>query len=300
LAIVGLAVFVAVDVVLVGAMALKAGSDSVGRGDENMPTSSSRTSAKTTAPTTPKPSAEVTEIKAPAVKPAKTRLLSIARDETVMKATRGSCEDKGPAAIRISSDLGKKFVARHSPVVQVLALDAESADKLTVTGADLNCTVGTYVSTDEGRTWTQSFDVEEWHFDPSGVKKVTSPSHTSKPGCDVVSISATDDSLARVACTNGKILGTGTGGKSWDKVGHLDDLRAAVFPAPGNGMALASFQGCAAQGFTTRDGGRTWSEAGCIAGSKAQAIAYNGTTLIAVVNDEIYVSTNKGSTWSQS
>lgn len=293
LAIVGLAAFVAVDVLLVGAMVLNARSDTVDVGDEP---SSNRTPAKTTAPT---PKATATPDKAPAIKPAETMLLSIARDETVVFAIRGSCKDTAPAAVRISTDLGKKFVERQSPVVQVLALDVESHDEVVLTGADINCTVGTFRSVDQGRTWIRSLTVEGWHIDGSGVREVTSPSRTNKPGCDVVSISATDDSLARVACTNGKILGTGNGGKSWSKLGRLDDLRAAIFPAPGNGMALASFQGCAAQGFTTRDGGRTWSEAGCIAGEKAQAIAYNGTTLIAAVSNEIYVSTNKGSTWAQ-
>lgn len=293
LALLGLATFLVADAVLVWAVVVKSGDDTAPPVDDVVP----RTHA--TASVSPKPVAITASPKAPTVKPAETVLLSISRDETIAMATRQSCDAKQAVNVRVSTDLGKKFVDRQTPVTQILDLKADSRDDLTIVGTDVDCVVGSWASTDQGATWAKLPAIAGWYVDPSRLDKVVSPKRTGKPGCDVISISATSDTFARVTCSNGTILGTGNAGKAWQDLGHLADVRAAVFPAPGNGMALASYQGCAAHGFTTRDGGRTWSKAGCIAGAKAQAIAYSGSTLVAIVDGGVFVSANKGETWTQ-
>ncbi len=294
LTVTGLVVFVAVDVALVGAVVAKASSDANHPRQAVGPTSKVSSAPLKTA--TPSPSATPA---APAVRPAAAVLLSVARDGTVLTATRHSCKESGPVSVDVSTNLGKSYVERQAPVVQVLSLDALSSKDLRLVGTDSGCTISQFSSTDLGASWTRSLSVDTWFIGPDGDEEVVTPSRTAKPGCDVVSVWPTDASLARVACADGRIRGTGNGGKSWQNLGGLDGLRAAVFPAPGNGMALASFQGCAAQAFTTRDGGRTWSRANCISGTKAQAIAYNGSTLVALVSDQTYISTNRGASWRQ-
>ncbi|CAN5219680.1 hypothetical protein BH09ACT10_BH09ACT10_22640 [soil metagenome] len=291
-ALAALVVFVVVDVILIASV-LRRQSDSVvaATGEDLSPTSTA-----TSAPATPDATATPEVV---AAEPEALVFLAVARDNTVVRATRGACGSGEPAKFDFSSNTGKSFATRTIPVTQVLALRADSGGAISLVGTDATCTPVGYTSPDGGQSWQQALTPAGWYFGPEGIKSVVSPTLTSKPGCDVLNMSAINDLLARVTCTSGTVMGSGDGGKKWTLVGTLTDVRAAVFPAPGNGMALAKFQGCAAQTFTTRNGGRDWTAAGCITGEKAEAIAFNGTTLIAQVSGEIYTSTNKGTSWSQ-
>lgn len=226
--------------------------------------------------------------------------LSAANDGTIVYGTRGRCAD-GPTTVMISTNGGADFAPSKTGLTTTLAVKATSATSITVVGTNDNCDVQQLTSTNGGSSWTKADSVELWYADADDASKVVSPKRASKPaeGCVVTSISQVTDSSARVSCADGTIIGSGDDGATWVPLGRLDNVRVTSFLTPSAGFALARFNGCGANQFSTTDGGVTWTAGGCITGDPAQAIAATSNGLTAVVADEAYVSADNGQTWMQ-
>lgn len=231
-------------------------------------------------------------------KPARAASATYASDGTIVYATRGQCDGETKAKVVVSTDAGASRKTSDTGLAEVMMVKAESRSNLRVVGAGEDCAVQRLRSDDGGDTWTFDYESDLWFPDVKDAKKVITPAGASKPGCTVTSLSQVGQGFARVSCANGELRGTGDG-KKWVKLGHLDDVRAASFTTYNAGVALAVFNGCAAQEFTTRDGGRTWAPGGCISGEPAQAIATSDGGLTAVVDSQLYTSTDAGRSWSQ-
>ncbi|VXB52691.1 hypothetical protein [Aeromicrobium sp. 9AM] len=232
-------------------------------------------------------------------KPAKASSISMSNDQTLLYATRGQCDGDVNAKLVLSTNGGASTSTPDTGLKEIVAVSAVSRSELHVVGADGDCALQRIVSTDGGDSWTPDSSSDFWYPDLKNSKKVVSPDRTSKPGCIVTSMSQIGDDFARVSCADGTIRGTGNGGAKWLKLGHLDNVRVASFTTFNAGYALAAYQGCAAQQFTTRDGGRTWAPGGCISGEPAQAIGANDTGLVALVANQLYASDNGGKSWAQ-
>jgi hypothetical protein len=213
-------------------------------------------------------------------KPARAASASYASDGTIAYATRGQCDGDTKAKVVVSTDAGVSRKTSDTGLAEVLTVKAESRSNLRVVGAGADCTVQRLRSDDGGDTWTFDYESDLWFPDLTDPKKVITPSGPSKPGCTVTSLSQVGQGFARVSCSNGELRGTGDG----------------TYNA---GVALAVFNGCAAQEFTTRDGGRTWAPGGCISGEPAQAIAATDGGVAAVVDSQLYTSSDAGQSWSQ-
>lgn len=234
------------------------------------------------------------------LEPADVVMVDATADGTVITARRGACDGEAPV-VRVSTNGGRTLTAVDPGVSEVLAVRVdEESSALTVIGADKNCKVGATRSTDDGRTWkdVSVATADGWYPGTGDLAEVVTPDGTSKPGCKVSSLSAIDDTFARVSCTDGRIRGTGDAGKTWTTLGTLTNLRAASFDDYTNGTALARHEGCADYAFTTADGGRTWKPRGCVGGEAAQALSSDGTRLVAMVDDQVAVSANRGTTWT--
>lgn len=225
--------------------------------------------------------------------------VSIANDDTVMRALRGSCDGGDPGELVISADGGANPKPVNTGLRELLAVQATSRTELRVVGANAACTVTSLLSTDGGGTWQADLAGELWYPGLTNDRRVVTPDGANSVGCTATSLSQVGDTFGRATCSNGTIRGTGDGGEEWVTLGRLDNLRVATFSTFNTGYALAVFQGCAAQEMTTRDGGRTWAKGGCISGDRAQAVDANDTGLVAVVDEEFYVSGNGGKEWSQ-
>lgn len=226
--------------------------------------------------------------------------LSSANDGTVVYGTRGRCSDP-EASVQVSTDGGADFGASPTGLTSVLAVKAVDAGSISVVGTTADCTVQQVTSGDGGASWTSADDVTLWHPVPDDTTKVVTPDRTSTPreGCVVTSISQVTDESGRVTCADGSILGSGDDGKTWVALGRLDNVRVATFLTPSAGYALARFSGCAANAFTTTDGGVTWTPGGCISGEPARAVAATSSRLVAVVDEDVYESENNGTAWMQ-
>lgn len=231
--------------------------------------------------------------------PASASSISMANDQTLMYAHRGRCDGGASAELVLSTNGGASTTTPDTGLKEIVAVSAVSRSELHVVGADSNCDLQRLVSTDGGDSWTPDTSTDVWYPDLDDPKKVVSPEGTSKPGCIVTSLSQIGADFARASCADGTIRGTGNGGDKWLTLGRLDNVRVASFTTFNAGYALAVYQGCAAQEFTTRDGGRTWAPGGCITGEPAQAIGANDTGLVAIVDSQLYVSDNGGKSWAQ-
>ncbi len=291
-----LAVFVVVDVILVvGAVRHVNGTPP----ESDVPQSS----ASATAPT---PSAgEPTDAGATEQLPydftaADAVAMSAANDGTIVYGTRGRCTDPA-ASVQVSTDGGADFAPSATGLTSTLAVRATDASSIAVVGTTSDCDVRQVTSTDGGRTWTTADDVDLWYPRPDDTASVVTPDGRSKPAeaCVVTSVSQVTAESGRVSCADGSIIGSGDDGKTWVALGRLDNVRVSTFLTPSAGFALARYNGCAANAFTTADGGVTWTPGGCISGEPAKAIAATSSALFAVVDDGVYNSTNNGLAWMQ-
>jgi hypothetical protein len=232
-------------------------------------------------------------------KPASASSISTSNDQTLLYASRGQCDGDAAAKLTLSSNGGASTSTPKTGLQEILAVSAVSRSELRVVGADGTCAIKKLISSDGGDSWTPDPGNDLWYPHLDDPEQVVSPKGASKPGCTVTSLSQVGDDFARVSCADGTIRGTGNGGDKWLKLGRLDNVRVAAFSSFNAGYALAVYQGCAAQEFTTRDSGRTWSPGGCISGEPAQAIEANDTRLMAVVDSQLYVSDDSGKSWAQ-
>jgi photosystem II stability/assembly factor-like uncharacterized protein len=230
--------------------------------------------------------------------PATSGAISLAGDQALLYATRGQCDGDAPGRLVVSINGGASIATSETGLASVLAVSAVSRTELRVVGADDECSVRRLRSTDGGDSWLTDPDDDLWYPDPTDATKIVSPQGSSEPGCTVTSLSQVGDDFGRVSCSDGTVRGSGDG-KKWVELGRLDDVRVTSFTTFSAGVALAVYQGCAAQAFTTRDSGRTWAPGGCISGEPAQAIASGESGLAAVVADQLYVSDDAGKSWTQ-
>jgi hypothetical protein len=231
--------------------------------------------------------------------PALASSISVSNDQMLLYATRGQCDGDVTGKLVLSTNGATSTSTSSTGLKEILAVSAVSRSELHVVGADADCDLHRLTSSDGGDSWTPDSSSSVWYPDLHDAKKVVSPDGSSEPGCTVTSLSQIGTDFARVSCADGTIRGTGNGGDKWLKLGRLDNVRVATFTTFNAGYALAVYQGCAAQEFTTRDGGRTWAPGGCISGEPAQAIGANDTMLVGVVADQLYASDNGGKSWAQ-
>lgn len=291
-----LVVFVLVDIVLIGGAIRHVNGTPP---DSDMPEPSTASAA-----TSPTPSAQPTQSSAQAdyrFRASRAVALSSANDGTIIYGARGRCAAGDDAKVWVSTNRGADVADTKTGLTTTLAARAMGAKDLLVVGTDGDCKPRQVTSSDGGKTWTESDSIDIWYPAAEDTKQVVSPDGSSTPGkkCVVISLSQVTETSARVACADGSLRGTGDSGKTWVELGRLDNVRVAAFSSPSKGYALARYNGCGANTFTTTDGGATWVPGGCISGDPAQAIAPAGNALTAIVADDSYVSDDDGQSWMQ-
>jgi hypothetical protein len=292
-----IAVFVIVDVVLIGGAMRHVNGTPPPTG-----VSSTEAPAASATPSQALPATPTTEPAQVAFdfNPTEAVSLSAANDGTIVYGTRGRCADPA-ASVMVSTNGGADFSPATTGLRTALAVRAASAARIVVVGTDASCAVKQVASTDGGKTWKESAGIDIWYADLDDTSKVVSSTGASQPAADciVTTVSQVTPASARVSCANGALYGSGDNGATWTALGRLDNIRVSAFLTPSSGFALARYNGCAANAFSTADGGVTWAPGGCITGDPAQAIAATSNGLTAVVADEAYTSADNGKSWMQ-
>ena len=296
-----LAVFVIVDVILI-AGAMRHVNSTPPSTDLPAAAATADPAPTATAPTTPAPAGttEAPTQLAYDFQASEAVALSSANDGTIVFGTRGRCADP-EASVQISTNGGADFASEKTGLTTTLAVKTTGAKSITVVGTNANCDVQQVTSTNGGSSWSTSGDIDLWYpaADNSSTVVTTDGSTEPDASCVVTSVSQVTAASGRVSCADGTFRGSGDNGKTWVQLGRLDNARVSTFLTPTTGFALARFSGCAANEFTTTDGGVTWTPGGCIGGDPAQAIAATSNGLTAVVAGEAYASTDNGTTWMQ-
>jgi photosystem II stability/assembly factor-like uncharacterized protein len=301
LTIVGIALFVALDLVLVTLSF---------RHMQAPPTSDDRAASSSASPT-PSPETPSTATARPSParastgkKPdpgAATAFLGVGDDRTLLRASQGSCAGGTDAAqVAVSDDDGKSFDPTRVPgLTEVLGIRAASATDLTVIGLGSGCKVSRFSSTDGGGSWTRAAGGgSTWHLDPAADSDtVASPAGSRTAPCAPVALSTLQESLVRLLCDDGKVLGTDDSGDTWVTLGSLPGAVDIRFTSAGVGVALAKQEGCPAAVMQSVDGGARWTRLGCLPGAEPRAIGSMGSTIAAQVGDQLYVSSDGGKSW---
>ncbi len=290
--------FVALDIVLV-ALAVRhvrqpASTDS----GPSTPTLTSDDDSTTPPATTPtQPTTSNTE--PPPPKRSDT-LLSIGVDGVLLRATTGDCQAGESGSVEVSTDGGQTFETALSEVAQVVRVVAVSRSDLWIVETGETCAAAVQRSGDLGESWVRSPGSRgAWHLSPiGGDGRVHAPGGPRRLGCVGISLAPLDVTLAYAACDNGDVRVSTDAGTTWSTTGHVDGLVALSFEDASTGLALATDEGCAARVLTTNDNGQTWRRSSCMEGEEPEAIATNGSQVVAQVDDQLIVSDDGGQTWS--
>jgi photosystem II stability/assembly factor-like uncharacterized protein len=186
-------------------------------------------------------------------------------DGTLLRATRGACEDGPAAQVELSDDGGETFRPVESPATEVLRIDIDVASDMWLVGLDESCSAGFYRSSDEGRTWQWSPGTAgTWHTLPIAARALHAPGGRVPIDCTAQSLTAVDYSVAYVVCADDTLRVTRDGGETWLPAGRIVGLVAASFRSPTEGTAVASTSECPVRVWTTTDGGAQWTSDACL------------------------------------
>ena len=157
-----------------------------------------------------------------------------------------------------------------------------------------------WTSTDTGRTWSQSqVSGAGWYLTPDPAQEaVLTPGGQHSTPCVPLNVSPVDASVARLLCDDGTMTGTSDGGATWVPLGRLDGAVSIDFATPGDGVGLATQEGCRSAVMTTSDGGTTWRRTACLEGAHPRAISAQGQELMALVGSRTRSSADGGLTWT--
>ena len=226
--------------------------------------------------------------------------LAVAGDDAIFRIYGGSCSGKEVAGITVSTDSGATFedVVLPQDMSAVFTLTAKNANTLDLVAAGKDCKPQRFASTDGGFVWEPAGGSDAWFLDEK--KKVHGPVGVVDPECnEVLTLSAPTRNSARVFCASGVLIGTTTAGRTWNRLGALDGVKAAVYVAGRRAFALAPDGGCATGTYSTNDAGRTWTATGCLDAAPGRALAANGDHLAAIAGNAVYVSADGGRTWTK-
>ncbi|MEO9095780.1 MAG: hypothetical protein ABI255_09210 [Microbacteriaceae bacterium] len=307
LAIIGLIVFLAVDVLLVGWAVMAHRTPS----GEPAGMQSSATGSATLAPSkSPAPSQTPTPTSVPqpdAVPPA--RVLAALDGTFAWRSSVGSCPG-APVTPESSSDGGATWkpsnVAGPTNATAIIALHAlttERASLVALSGA--NCAplfVQTYVG---GDNWAAYPDQTggAWFVNPANRAVVHSPQGDKTAPCpSVVDLAERDNTSAAVLCSNHTVFRTADAGASW---GTATDVPGSVaLASAGNGYAIAvtGLRTCPGVAIATLDAGTSpVATGGCASvpapAAGAVALAGGGGTLWLWAGDALVRSDNAGVAW---
>ena len=224
---------------------------------------------------------------------------------------RGSCDGPSTPSLELSIDQGANFKEialplaakadangdRSAAVTSIRAVTLTTPTELSIVGTDAKCKNFSYATEDGGQDWKRTDAGGEWYVDGANV---LTPRGPAVADCEVLSVWPISDRNARVGCKDGQIRGTDDAGDTWVGLGALDGLSVVSFSTIRDGFSIAKAEGCASRVYATGTAGGNWDPLGCISDTKT-AVAIGGTAVLlgALVDGDVYVSTDQGESWDK-
>jgi len=218
-------------------------------------------------------------------------LLAVSPDGTVLRATRGACGEGSGASVEVSGDGGATFtdVTPEQTLSLVLRVQALSFTSFQVVGADAECSLATFATSNGGRSWSRTPGTAgTWHLLGGDGALIHAPQGDVEVGCTPSAVSSISELVARVLCRDGRLLGTADAGRTWSPLGRVSGAVDITFTSPEDGLALGADDECEARVLATRDGGDEWSVGECLGTGSPEAIAASGRYALAQVAGSVF------------
>lgn len=222
-----------------------------------------------------------------------------AADGLVLRAPLRDCEAEGPTVI---GAIGPRGGLRDTEVEGLRAVGGfrvDDADNAVLVGVDGDCERVGFGTTDAGKSWKPLGDVPAiWSLVPGDDAEVHAPSGQVEVPCEPLSVTGLDDSVARLACTDGRVLGTVDGGDAWSILGNNDDMLGVGFVSPTTAVGLVASDDCEGiEVVRSTDGGTDFASAYCVEGAGPWGlVAWRGHAVVAGA-DRVARSDDDGDTW---
>lgn len=299
LATAGLAAFLLADVALV-ALALR--SPETAPAGPSAATSSTPVSAGRTAPTT---SGSEQSIYEPAPL---TRMVVGLDDRHAWRASAGSCADGG-AKVHATRDGGKTWSKGESPTRAIARIQPLEESRGFIYGADEDCSLSEYVTSDAGSTWEEPRSVTGiWSRVPTERNVVATPEDEASRPCGdqaVLDLVRTSATKAQSLCLDGAVKATDDGGATWADAGKVPGGLALTGRGEGGSFSMYAArvsEECA--GIEVVRVRERAEPVGCVATTAAAAPGEVSVSTVAkagwlVVGDETWTSSADLKTWKR-
>lgn len=209
------------------------------------------------------------------------------------------CDADGSASITVIGSAGGSIERTVDGLRAVGGINVQSEEKAELVGVDGACERVGFATDDAGRTWTKLDTVPTmWSLVPDDTGAVHAPSGQVDVPCEPLSLTGLDDKVARLACTDGRLLGTVSGGDEWSILGNNSDMKTVGFVSATTALALADKDGC--DGISVErstDGGTDFTTAYCVEGTGPWGLFTDSDTAVVVGGDAVARSTDGGEKW---
>ncbi|MDO7866778.1 hypothetical protein [Nocardioides jiangxiensis] len=216
-----------------------------------------------------------------------------------VRSEQRGCDADGPASITVIGSAGGTITREVDGLRAVGGIDVESAQQAQLVGVDTDCKRVGYATDDAGRTWTKLGEVPTiWSLVPDDTTEVHAPSGQVDVPCAPRSITGLDDKVARLACTDGRLLGTVNAGDDWSILGNNGDVEAVGFVSATTALALTGSDACdGVEVQRSTDGGTDFASAYCVEGHGPWGVYTDSDTAVVVGGDVVARSADGGEKW---
>ncbi len=238
--------------------------------------------------------------------------LLMVSESLAYRAQVGSC--LGGTTLERTTNTGKRWKDVPSPASATLSLSSTGGDAINVIGADDQCEVLVWASTDRGASWFEPAVASDiFARVPGDPTRLSTPSGDVKNPCPVrseapVALEQITDVDAALLCLSGEVFTTSDGGAKWRSQVAVIGGQALAFDTPDYGWALQRDSGnCPGyQLLSTQDGAASWQTGGCVGTEplsderQLPSLSFvDGQSGMADLGGEVYVTSDAGLTWRE-
>lgn len=223
-----------------------------------------------------------------------------AGDDLVLLAQRQACQGAKSVPLTVAHPDGSRKSYAVAGLAAVGGIKVESDTAAVLVGADQACKPVGFRTTDAGVTWTELGALPAiWSLVPGADRQVHAPAGQVDVPCEPLALTGLDDRVARLACTDGRLLGTVSAGDDWSILGNNRDAAAVGFVSATTALALVGDPECkGAQVGRSTDGGTRFDAAYCVEGKGPWGLFTDADTAVVVGADTVARSTDDGARWS--